>query len=184
MEPVPDGRSVCRRRGWVDENARERLEMSGSIVCGVDGSAGSQAALDVAARLAVGLGARLVLAHAVEYEHEPYAAPGSLGGGVLPERPMLSDRATGQDEIETIDRLVKEIADESGLGGAQRRVLGDTPWERLADLASAENAELIVVGSRGRGRLKAASLGRVSSSLVGVARCPVLIVPLSAADVV
>jgi nucleotide-binding universal stress UspA family protein len=36
---------------------------------------------------------------------------------------------------------------------------------------------LIVVGSRGRGRFKAAFLGSVSNSLVGVARCPVLIVP-------
>jgi nucleotide-binding universal stress UspA family protein len=41
---------------------------------------------------------------------------------------------------------------------------------------------LIVVGSRGRGRFKAAFLGSVSNSLVGVARCPVLIVPPGAAE--
>jgi nucleotide-binding universal stress UspA family protein len=37
---------------------------------------------------------------------------------------------------------------------------------------------VIVVGSR---RFKAACLGSVSNSLVGVARCPVLIVPPGAA---
>jgi nucleotide-binding universal stress UspA family protein len=42
--------------------------------------------------------------------------------------------------------------------------------------------KLIVVGSRGRGRFKAAFLGSVSNSLVGVARCPVLIVPPAAAE--
>jgi nucleotide-binding universal stress UspA family protein len=41
---------------------------------------------------------------------------------------------------------------------------------------------LIVVGSRGRGRFKAALLGSVSNSLVGLARCPVLIVPPGAAE--
>jgi nucleotide-binding universal stress UspA family protein len=51
------------------------------------------------------------------------------------------------------------------------------PAERLADLADDEDAELIVVGSRGRGRFKASFLGSVSNSLVGVARCPVLVVP-------
>ena len=36
---------------------------------------------------------------------------------------------------------------------------------------------MIVVGSRGRGAFKAAFLGSVSTSLIGVARCPVLVVP-------
>ena len=40
-----------------------------------------------------------------------------------------------------------------------------------------QDAEMIVVGSRGRGAFKAAFLGSVSTSLIGVARCPVLVVP-------
>ena len=51
------------------------------------------------------------------------------------------------------------------------------PAERLADLADEEDAELIVVGSRGRGAFTAAFLGSVSNSLIGVARCPVVVVP-------
>jgi nucleotide-binding universal stress UspA family protein len=50
-----------------------------------------------------------------------------------------------------------------------------TRAERLA--ADDEDAEVIVVGSHGRGRFKATFLGNVSNSLVGVVRCPVLIVP-------
>jgi nucleotide-binding universal stress UspA family protein len=41
---------------------------------------------------------------------------------------------------------------------------------------------MIVVGSRGRGAFKAAFLGSVSTSLIGVARCPILVVPPGAAD--
>jgi nucleotide-binding universal stress UspA family protein len=36
---------------------------------------------------------------------------------------------------------------------------------------------LIIVGSRGRGAFKAAFLGSVSNELIGVVRCPVLVVP-------
>jgi hypothetical protein len=61
--------------------------MEKSIVCGVDGSADSQAALAVAARVADEFGARLVLANAVEYVHSPYATAGALGPAAAP-RPL------------------------------------------------------------------------------------------------
>ena len=64
-----------------------------------------------------------------------------------------------------------------GLEQADRRVVVGHAAERLADLADEEEAEMIVVGSRGRGAFKAAFLGSVSTSLIGVARCPVLVVP-------
>lgn len=152
--------------------------MSGSIVCGVDGSADSQAALGVAARLAERLEARLVLAHVAEVALVPYAAVGMRAGGIAPQPMTL---AAGDDQEEAGARLLEEIAAEHRLGDAERRVVVGFPAERLADLADDEEAELIVVGSRGRGRFKAAFLGSVSNSLVGVARCPVLIVPPGAA---
>ena len=55
--------------------------MGGSIVCGVDGSADSQAALGVAARLAERLEARLVIAHVAEVALVPYAAVRRYEGG-------------------------------------------------------------------------------------------------------
>lgn len=54
--------------------------------------------------------------------------------------------------------------------------------ERLADLADEEDAGLIVVGSRDRGAFRAAFLGSVSTSLIGVARCPGLVVPPGARE--
>lgn len=73
-------------------------------------------------------------------------------------------------------------AGDAGLADAERRAAVGLPGERLADLADEEDAELIVVGSRGRGAFKAAFLGSVSNSLLGIARCPVLIVPPGAAE--
>ena len=143
-----------------------------SIICGVDGSADSQAAIGVAARLAERLGARLVLAHVVEVAFVPYAAVGAAGIAPPPTLPAPRD-----EQEEAGARLLERIAAAVGLGDAEQRVVVGLPAERLADLADDEDAELIVVGSRGRGRFKAAFLGSVSNSLVGVARCPVLIVP-------
>jgi nucleotide-binding universal stress UspA family protein len=74
------------------------------------------------------------------------------------------------------------MAEQARLEQAERRVVSGFPAERLADLADEENAELIVVGSRGRGAFKAAFLGSVSTSLIGVARCPVLVVPPGATE--
>jgi nucleotide-binding universal stress UspA family protein len=147
--------------------------MERSIVCGVDGSADSRAALSVAADLAERFSARLVLAHVVEHVHTPYTAAGEMGFGAMP-RPVLTDLP---EQREAAADLLEQIADAAGLEHAERRVLSGFAAERLADLADEEQAELIVVGSRGRGALKAAFLGSVSTSLIGVARCPVLVVP-------
>jgi nucleotide-binding universal stress UspA family protein len=152
--------------------------MSGSIVCGVDGSADSQAAVGFAARLASRLGARLVLANVAESAHIAYAAAAPFGGGAVP---MAATEELDAHE-EAAERLLEQVAGEFGLVDAERRVVVGLPGERLADLADEEDAELIVVGSRGRGAFKAAFLGSVSNSLVGVARCPVVIVPPGAAE--
>jgi nucleotide-binding universal stress UspA family protein len=172
MGSLTDGRSGVARRRW---DGRKENEMGGSIVCGVDGSADSQAALGVAASLAERLGARLVLAHVAELALVPYAAVGGMGPAGIAPRPMMP--AKPAEEEEAGGRLLEQIAVELGLEDAERRVVVGFPAERLADLADEEDAELIVVGSRGRGRFKAAFLGSVSNSLVGIARCPVLIVP-------
>ena len=151
--------------------------MDRSIVCGVDGSADSQAALGVAIDLAARLRLRLILANVVEPSQAPYVGAASLSGA-LP-RPLLP----GIDQREeAANALLLELGGTMDLEGADRRVVVGYAAERLADLADEEGAEMIVVGSRGRGAFKAAFLGSVSTSLIGVARCPVLVVPPGAAD--
>jgi nucleotide-binding universal stress UspA family protein len=151
--------------------------MERSIICGVDGSADSQAALAVANEVATRLRLRLIMANVVEPSHVPYVEVGSLGGAIprtpLPTTEQREDAATG---------LLVELSATMGLDQAEQRVVIGYPADRLADLADEEGALMIVVGSRGRGAFKAAFLGSVSTSLIGVARCPVLVVPPGAAQ--
>jgi nucleotide-binding universal stress UspA family protein len=152
--------------------------MSASIVCGVDGSPDSQAALRVAARLADRLRLKLVVAHVAEPAHIPYAAAAPFGG--------MAGRAAVMEEVESQEenaaRLLEEVVAASGFVDAERRAGVGVPAEALADIADEVDAELIVVGSRGRGAFKSAFLGSVSNAVIGIARCPVLLVPPGATE--
>jgi nucleotide-binding universal stress UspA family protein len=154
------------------------MEVVKSIICGIDGSADSQAALKVAAEFAGRLGSTLILAHVAEPAYVPYAAAYPFGGTSGP----IAVAKEVQSEEEAAARLLELVAVDAGLADAQRRVAIGHPAERLAELADEEDAELIVIGSRGQGALKSAFLGSVSYSLVGIARCPVLIVPPGASE--
>jgi nucleotide-binding universal stress UspA family protein len=142
--------------------------MEGSIICGVDGSNESRAALRVAAQLSGQLGLRLVVAHVAQ----PAVFTPAYGSAPIVD---------GGHEFRAGEALLDELALDEGLTDATLRPLYGLPAERLADLGDEEDAELIVVGSRGRGAFKAAFLGSVSRDLIGVARCPVLVVPPAAA---
>jgi nucleotide-binding universal stress UspA family protein len=65
----------------------------------------------------------------------------------------------------------------SQAAGADVRGEHGYPARRLAQIADAEEATLLVVGSRGRGALRSAALGSVSRELAVSAPCPVVIVP-------
>ena len=145
--------------------------MKTAIVCGIDGSPDSQAALAYATELADQLDARLVLAHVVEPAPSPYTTVGPIAGAAPPYVSTMLER-----EVEG-GRLLGELAETTGIDRAEQRVVTGIPAERLADLADDEEAQLIVVGSRGRGPLRSALRGSVSMSLIGLARCPVLVVP-------
>lgn len=141
--------------------------MTSSIVCGVDGSRHARLALRQAARLAKALDARLVVATVVQ----PFPA-----SGIGPTARELA--AVPIDALlRAGDAIIEKLLHDEGLGDVERKVMLGFPADRLADLADEEAARLIVVGSRGRGRVKAALLGSVSSDLIGIARCPVLVVP-------
>jgi nucleotide-binding universal stress UspA family protein len=145
------------------------VDVTKSIVCGVDGSPDARAALRVAAELSNQLGLRLVVAHVAQPAVVALRVAGPLAPGLT------------NADVDAAERLTEQMVVDEGLVDAERRVALGFPAEGLADLADDERAELIVVGSRGRGAFKTAFLGSVSSDLIGVARCPVLVVPPGAA---
>lgn len=157
------------RRDDVSRRSRKERDVTRSILCGVDGSTDARLALRAAAQLSAQLDAGLVVAHVVQ-------TPGGTS------RLGAATAAPSDAELDAGRRLLEHVLHEEGLSDVGRRVEHGFPADRLADLADEEAVELIVVGSRGRGAFKAAFLGSVSNDLIGVARCPVLVVPPGAAS--
>jgi len=63
----------------------------------------------------------------------------------------------------------------AGIGYEPKVAIGD-PSVEIVTIAKKENADLIIIGSRGLGALKGILLGNVSQKIAQVAPCPVMIV--------
>jgi nucleotide-binding universal stress UspA family protein len=137
-----------------------------TIVVGVDGSAGSRAALTWAAAEAAGHGADLVVVNVWEHTLPPPAGGLSVSEHYVPD----PSQRTAEDLVQVIK---EELGDQPPVL-VQPRVRQGSPAKMLIE-ESAE-ADLLVVGTRGRGGFAGLVLGSVSQHVAAYARCPVTVV--------
>lgn len=135
------------------------------IVVGVDGSPESLLALDWAYNAALLSGAELTVVHSWLY---PYPVSDSSPREV--RRPMETD---AENELQSsLDSLGSRLTDGSVV--VHRELREDSAVDAL--LKEGDGADLLVVGSRGRGGFRARLLGSVSRTLVQHASCPVAVI--------
>jgi len=137
------------------------------IVVGVDGSAGSQRALDWAAREAALQHAALAVltVHQVAAQWTGYPV-------VLPADAPEVERARQAAE-ELTNKTLSELGDARPASVTVRAVSGLVAEELIN---AARDGDLLVVGSRGAGGFASLLLGSVSSQVVHYAECPVVVV--------
>jgi nucleotide-binding universal stress UspA family protein len=148
----------------------------GRIVVGVDGSEGSRRALLWAAREASFRGAALEVIHT--YEPEPakvsYAYDETMGAEVwetVHEAIEAAARRAAVSAQALVDDMIGELDEVEVEGSAiEGRHAAQTLIERSRD------ADMLVLGSRGRGGFKRLLLGSVSQQCAHHAECPVVIV--------
>jgi nucleotide-binding universal stress UspA family protein len=137
-----------------------------TIVVGVDGSPGSQSAVEFAAREAAAHGATLRIVTAWEVPATVLSS-----GGVAPEiyrtfedeaRRIVSDAAARVSELEPSVPCEERVVE----GHAGNALVDET-----------QSADLVIIGRRGHGALTELLLGSISHQVVDHARCPVVIVP-------
>lgn len=138
------------------------------IVVGYDSSPGAHAALRWAAEEARLRGASLDVVHAWTY----YVVGAT---GLMPVDPTDLEAAAGT----VLDEALAELGTVRGVEVNRRLTEGPAAQ---ALLHAAEGADLLVVGSRGRGGFAGLLLGSVSQQVSHHARCPVVIVPAPADD--
>jgi nucleotide-binding universal stress UspA family protein len=134
------------------------------IVVAYDGSASSQLALEWAAETARQQGKHLTLVHSVNLASTP-AFPAMDLSEIEPSlehaaKALVDEGATRAGA--TLD--ASQITTQYWLG---------SPAAQLVEMSS--DADLVVVGSRGRGRLLAGLLGSTSYAVAAHAHCPVVV---------
>jgi universal stress protein A len=130
-----------------------------------DFSSGSEQAWAVARQLAARLGAEIVLLH------------------VLVEAPLFPEglfMEHARDVFDAAQRWAENMLGEWTAGAAAAGlevrwvVCPGVPHEEIVSAATRERADLIVLGTHGRGGLDRALLGSVADRVIRLAPCPVL----------
>lgn len=135
----------------------------GPVVVGIDGSPESEAATAFAFEAAAARGVPLVAVHSwTDLVFDPVAAPLLDWDAIAEsERAVLAERLAGWRE------KFPEVV-------VEREVVRDLPAHALVERSAA--AQLLVVGSRGRGGAASLLLGSVSHGVLHRGRCPVAVV--------
>lgn len=87
----------------------------------------------------------------------------------------LDIKAVLQTEADRALASTKEQFEAAGVAYDVKVALGD-PAQKIVEYARGEEMDLIVIGSRGRGKVGAMLLGSVSQQVAQSAHCPVMIV--------
>ncbi len=140
-----------------------------TIVCGVDFSESSGRALEYALSLAQEAGGRIVLVHSLEWLPEPM--PTVSRNFDIPEYRRQVEDDTRKD----LEALVPE--DARAWCDPEFVLVHGKPYRGLLQVAGDKDADLIVLGTHGRGALDRAIFGSTADHVVREATAPVLVVP-------
>ncbi|MFC5175147.1 universal stress protein [Nocardioides taihuensis] len=149
--------------------------MSLRILIAYDGSPGSRAAVSEAGRLFPGAEAVVVYARqplegmAAHLEHHPDV-----------EDLRRLDESTLDSSQQVAVEGAKLAVDHGLVASAEVTSTMRPPWSAIVEAASAAEASVVVLGSRGRGAIGSALLGSTSAAVTHHVGRPVLIVPAPA----
>jgi nucleotide-binding universal stress UspA family protein len=152
------------------------MDMTGTVVVGVDGSPSSSAAVEYALRDAARRSARLRVVAAAQLP-EYWAVAYGLAAMPPPEDVVADYQRSAQQVVDDVVAASPQFAgvpvEVEARAGMPGRIL----------VEAADGAEVLVLGHRGRGALSSAMLGSVGLYCVLHATCPVTIVRPSTAGV-
>lgn len=174
--------------------------MKKHIFVATDGSDAALVAVDMAAEMAAKFNVPLTIGHVyrfgrpakelarmAEVEHlskhvskatdTDFEIPSGADGALLAKRGQSTDviRVVTLIGDEIVHRAVQSAKD-AGVSEVDSKTANGDPADAILDMAEAAGADMIVVGSRGLGRLKQLILGSVAQKVMQQADCTVMTV--------
>lgn len=147
------------------------------ILVATDASAASSRALEMATQLATQYNAELFISHVIRDMQIPYEIK------EIPELEFGKFEAfnDAREEIlrkiaETILRTARKSAEKAGVKKVHTVIGTGDPSSAILDLAERSDIDMIVIGTRGLGKLKSKVLGSVSRKVANNAETSCLIV--------
>ena len=141
------------------------------IIVGIEGSGGAKAALKWAIQEAKFRHATIVVATA----YSPSWVPVSPDFTYIPVDNFNVEEEVGRMQEQIAQEVLEEVGDDHAEISYVRKK--GSPADTLIAIAEAENADMLVVGSRGRGGgVRGLLLGSVSHQIAHHGSCPVVIV--------
>lgn len=156
-----------------------------TIVVPIDGSAHADRAVELAGDLAAKYGAKISLIHVHLHGHVPddIRALSDKPGKEMPGMAVgagYAEAALPQDVLEDIGRKLLERAQETvkqaGVKTIETEIASGPAAAAILDHAKKQQADMIVMGSRGLGDLKGLLIGSVSHKVQQLADCDVVTV--------
>ena len=144
--------------------------MSMVLLVGIDCSECSERALRYAADWAESAGARLYVAHVIQWS--PFSFTTAQENE---ERHQRREKELDRAHREVVDPVVLEMR-ERGID-AEGIIRHGHPAETLCDVADEHGVTHIIVGKTGSSRIRAQLFGSVANSLIQISRQPVTVVP-------
>ena len=142
-----------------------------TVLVGTDGSDSSLRAVDRAAQIAAGAGAKLIVATAYFPQSEDARA-----ADVLKDEGY---KMSGNAPIYAILREARERAHTAGAKDVEEKAVVGAPVDALVDLAEEIKADLLVVGNVGLSTIAGRLLGSVPANVARRSKSDVLIVHTS-----
>jgi nucleotide-binding universal stress UspA family protein len=139
------------------------------LVAAVDFAEPTDAIVATAGRLAAALGASVTLIHVAEPDP---AFVGYSGGPDVVREQVAAELHRKRRELETLAERLRSAGIE-----ATPHVIQGAMVETIIEMALNRQAELIVMGSHGRGAVLEILVGSVSEGVIRRAPCPVVVIP-------
>lgn len=173
MEQIPEN----------GEDVEQKKDEGTSIIIALDASEECEHAVKWYLNKIYKPGDRIVFVHIIELpdfnlNQAQMGRRASLGAthGNTHMSPGVLAQMWKDEEVKTkqLEEKMKGLLKEKGLKGTLRTATGK-PGETIVGIAEQENAQMVVVGTRGTGKVRRTILGSVSDYLVHHAHCPVVV---------